>query len=406
MTDLHSNDLEMDALGAALLTPEAFATVRSVLNPEHFFNPHHRKFYGAMLELSKNGKPLEQRLLAEHLGKAFGSMGGASFYVQLLESPASPLNADHYAGQVLELFKKRSLHASLKQAVSDLQKGKDFGDVLQAAQEATLGVSEGRGAVVRTVKELMLSPEWDEEPGHVKTGIDALDRRTGGFRKCALTVVGGKTHMGKTSFKTSCAYNAARAGARVLFATYEMDGMSIVKERLLGVAGSDETLFDVADRILIYDTAVLAGLGADDSVEALCATAIAEHMKVPLDVVFVDFIQLVKTRERYEKRYIELGTVARALAALSLKLTAAVVASSQLSREAKQEPDLNDLKESGDIENAASLVLFPVRPSYFDPTSQPPEKEPATCIIAKNRFGGDLGRVPIWWEGNRRRFYG
>lgn len=133
---------------------------------------------------------------------------------------------------------------------------------------------------------------------------------------------------------------------------------------------------------------------------------LALHSRWQFDILFVDYIQKLSKR-KYETYRLMIGDICRDLEGLAKRLGIPVVAMSQLSRESSQEPDLHDLKESGDIENCAALVMFPVRPSY-ESIGMTRSAEECKLLVPKNRFGWE-GKTTVWFEGDDEmgtRFYG
>ncbi len=386
---------EMAIVGVALQRPELLPHLKSRVTPGMLHGQARELFVG-LCGLLKEGKPITPQ--------SVGSLGANPDYVfQCMgESAATDeTTVDYYIRTVEDYARRSLLFESCVKTNNDLEAGEPVMEVADALQSKLATVAADRGEIQRSLKEVMLS-EWDSHVTFTSSGYERLDARIGGYPAGYLSVVGGKTGMGKTGFAASSAVYMAQAGKRVAFAAYEMSAIDIAQTRMQFPAGGESGLYEIAERIYIDDP---LAVGGDRMVESLCLRMLALHSRWKFDALFVDYIQKL-TRRRYETHRLMIGDVCRELEGLAKRLAIPVIAMSQLSRESAAEPDLNDLKESGDIENCAALVMFPVRPSY-DKIGTSDGVEECKLLIPKNRFGSG-GMTTVWFEGDKdmgTRFY-
>lgn len=402
--NLHDSALEFSLIGTLLTNPETIPDIVSVLRPEHFFDDTARTIYSEILTLRRSGKALNIPALRRNLeARQPDSYPWGKFLVELADVAVLPSGATHVASEVIGLFQRRSLYRAVATAQVDLEKHEPTIDVLARLLSACNSAQSASGVVVSSLRDIMLSEDWGERHAVVPTGLGEVDYMlNGGVPRKGLSVIGAKTGMGKTSFLASLCCNMAEAGYKTMFATYEMDGASIAHERMVKIMGSEDALFDVSSNISFYDPASMAGAGADETIETLCLHATAAKDR-GLDVLLVDYIQCVGVRAKLENRHQRVGWAAQALFNISKRLDIAVVVASQLNRESKSIPDLADLKESGDIENRAHVVLFPVRDSYADFHVQPDPEE--IRVYCKKHRTWKTGVASCWWSPSKTKFY-
>jgi len=250
-------------------------------------------------------------------------------------------------------------------------------------------------------------------PQLLSTGFSDLDHLIGGWRPGSLNIIGARPAKGKSALLLGFAAHAARQKQVALIFSLEMTGAEIVGR--LAVAGAGVNLFDLTTGAALQAqwpavTSALTGLAGepiwlDDTggiaLPELRAKALRLATRAPLGLIIVDYIQLVTTGQRTDKRYLELGLISRGLKGLAKELNVPILAAAQLSRAVEQrsdrKPTLADLRESGDLEQDADTVLF------IDRQDQDLDYQPAELIVAKHRHG-PTGTVALLWRRARASF--
>lgn len=420
----HSVEAEESVLGAILIDPDAILRVSEILRPDDFYVAKNRYVYEAMLALFEDRTAIDYVTLSERLdaSKRLRAAGGDLHLANLLNVVPSALNVDSYAERVKELSVRRKL---LRMASEAARLGYDetipLDEVLGAVDRAALALhndrerGESRLRHVESVLGEVFDTLSDAAEGGgaavLSTGYRDLDRILGGFRRGGLYIVAARTGIGKTAFLLTLAARIAGEDKRVAFFSLEMSAQD-VGDRLLAMRGA-ATLWElttcnvkdwqwpaIAEAI---GTASELPLMIDDtpalSVEALRTKAVRLSLEDKLDIVFVDYLQLMRTdaRERGEQRYREIARVTQGLKALAKELRVPVIAAAQLGRNAEGTvPTLVDLRESGDIENDADGVIF-IHRERDRSTSN------AQIIVAKHRHGA-TGIVDVYWIPERVTF--
>jgi replicative DNA helicase len=430
----HNLEAEMSVMGAMLLDRDAIGAVCELLRPEDFYRQAHGTLFEVIQEL--DGRNVEPDLVSvsealEREGK-LDEVGGKPYLVELLEVLPSAANVRHYADIVrVHAVRRRLARAGDEIRREALQGSHDSAALLDRAESVIFEIGEretARGTVaVRDVLAATFTriEKMQESPGAV-TGLDTgfyrLNDMTGGLQPGDLVVVAARPSMGKTTFALNIARNAClEGGARVLLFSLEMTEEQIAQNLLCAQAGIDATklrkgqLPDHAWQKLstaandLHDTRFFI-----DSTPALSPTMIrtkSRRLKLKeggLDMVIVDYLQLVASPPRAENRQQEISVISRNLKELARELRCPVVALSQLNRsvDAREDhhPRLSDLRESGAIEQDADLILFLYREDYYKGEEIPAEEgRPTEVIIAKQR-NGPTGKVLLQFRPSMLRF--
>ena len=250
----------------------------------------------------------------------------------------------------------------------------------------------------------------------VPTGFTELDRQTGGLKSGNLVIVAGRPSMGKSALAENIALNVAMKDKTVVMFSLEMKNSEIIKRLICnGIRMSEQEMLQDTNnafkksqefanllktkKMYGYDSGTLS----ITKLQTVCRK-ISKREK-GIDLVIVDYIGLMQTNiRRNSSRAQEIGEISHALKRLAQDLDCTVICVAQLNRSAEQraehEPVMSDLRESGDIEQDADIILFPYRPSVYDEEISPRE---AKLIIAKNR-NGSCGSLPLVWIGEQYRF--
>ena len=416
-------EAEQSVLGAILLENGSMAKAMELLVEEDFYRTAHRKVYVAMLELSEQGEAIDQITLTERL-KAKGeleSIGGATYLAELVQVVPTAANVKYHSKIVREKALLRGLIATSTDIITRGYDGTaPVDDLLDFAERSVFGLAQGKmgrsftplNHIIKDSLHLVdrLSKRKERVTG-VATGFYDLDELTAGLQPSDLVVIAGRPSMGKTSLALGMAQHAAiHGGATVGIFSLEMSNAQLVLRMLSSEAHVDshalrigklqkEDWWRLAEaagrleqaRIFIDDSGGL-------SVQQMRGKARRLKAEAGLDLLIVDYLQLMQGRSDAESRQQEISDISRSLKALAKELDIPVVALSQLSRavEARKPPIpvLADLRESGAIEQDADVVMFIYREEVYDPESE--KKGIADILLRKHRNGP---------TGDRRLFF-
>ena len=427
----HSEESERAVLAAILLDSERhLAATSSRLKPEDYYFERHRVLYKAMLSLQEAESPIDLRTLQARLEQRgqFESAGGVA-YLATLEVDLPDLGrVDSY----VEIIKERALRRRLLDACTEIYRkaldgGLEAEKALAEAESRVLHLSEE--AVARTF--VPLSQIYEEtmeelernganEFSGLRTGFVDLDRKTHGLQPGNLIIVAGRPGMGKTSLALNMATHVAHDEKKAAgFFSLEMSAREIAMRVLCSttdipfhklrsgrLSGEDwkrlhQAKQDGQESKLFVDDS------ANPSLLEVASKARRLKKQDGLALLVVDYLQLMNAGGRYENRNLEIGAMTRGLKQLAKELEVPVVALSQLSRLPERRgkdhrPQLADLRESGNIEQDADIVMFVYREEVYEP-EDPDVEGLADLIIAKHR-NGETGSVRLVFLGDTTTF--
>lgn len=431
----HSIEAEQAVLGAFLLADSTLYefVVRDGLKPQDFYLPQHRAIFDAILRLYDKSQPTDVLLVAEELRResALEDVGGVDA-VQNLAARVGNVGALREHGRVVrELGMLRRLLGATYEIQEGVQAGREEPEeVVRQAQKAVLEVSDAsKSQEFRRIGDI-LQPELERleklESGEISasgtlTGFRDLDAITGGLQPGALVIIAARPAMGKSAFVTNVAENVSMHRENplpVALFSLEMAERELVIRFMASQAsikGDDIARARLRDRWpKIVQTATRisnAPLYVDDSSDIGVMEIRAKAQRLKMDhpegigLIIIDYLQLLRPDGRIESRVQQVGEMSRGLKILASEMECPVVALSQLSRGVESRPDkrpmLSDLRESGNIEQDADLVMFLYRDEYYHEDSAEPGV--AELIIAKNRSGG-LDRVRLMFQKEYPRF--
>jgi replicative DNA helicase len=420
-TPPHSPEAEKNVLGGILVNNKSLNVVLSVITPEDFYQESHRTILDRIVHLVDKGIPVELLSLSEELRRA-GSLeevGGAAYIASLMDGVPKSLNVEYYAKIIKEkALLRRLILSSAKIISSSYEQKEDADDLLSIAQESILDVAEQRTRqgflslshlAPLTMQQIEGLAERREAVTGVPSGFRRLDELTSGFQGSELVIVAARPSMGKTAICLNIAQHVGlKTDKSVGFFSMEMSKESIVTRMLCADAGinihearngmiNDRELQKLrlsaerlaAARIYIDETPAL-------TLMEMKAKARRLKLERHLDIVFVDYIQLMRVGGRYENRNQEMSFISRSLKELAKELHIPVVGISQLSRapekgRSKPRPQLSDLRESGAIEQDADVVIFIFRQEMYmskeERQTDTKWKGVAEVIVAKQRNG-------------------
>jgi replicative DNA helicase len=430
ITRPHSPEAEEAVLGAILITPEVFYEVAEILQEDDFFLHRHRFIWQACEKLVAQQKPLDLLTVTErlHMDGKLNEVGGPAFLTKLLNQVPTSLHAVGYARMVEEhALRRRLLHAAQKIAGEAMDTQKEVSEILDTSEQAVFSVSQRQlGHHMRPfsllMQELMTQIEEASQIDNpmlgLPSGFSELDALLGGLRPSSLIIGAGRPSMGKTSFVVSLVRQVLQQQKKVAFFSIEMsdDEISVLllaQESGLPIERLPKGKFTPEEWQRLYaasKTAETWPLHLDDSpvltpsqVRSRCRKVMLEG---GLDLVIIDYLQLMHSGTRAENRTQEVANISRDLKILARELEVPVFALAQLSRAVEQRADkrpmLSDLRESGALEQDADVVMFLYRPEKYDALDAS-LKGKAEVIVAKHRKG-PTGVVPLHFVPEKMMF--
>jgi replicative DNA helicase len=431
----HNLEAEKSVLGAILVNNEAFNHAAELIDARDFFRDAHRRIFDKMVILSERGDAIDLVTLKEELARMgeLEAVGGPAYVASLADGVPRSANVEHYARIVKEKATLRNLIFSANKILANAYQAEDDPDViLDGAEKAIFEIAEDRiRAGFTPLKDLVQSSfatieKLQQHKGMVTgvpTGFVDLDEMTSGLQPSDLVLVAARPSMGKTSFVLNIAQHVGiHTDMTVGFFSLEMSKEQLFMRMLTGEARIDAHRFrsgylnekdygrlshalgTLAEaRVYIDDTASTGVL----EMRAKARRLQAEH---GLNLLIIDYIQLMQGRGRFESRQAELASISRSLKGLAKELQVPVVALSQLSRapetRSDHRPQLSDLRESGALEQDADVVMFIYRDEqYRDADGQPnQESEGVAEIIVGKQRNGPVGTVKLAFIKEHTRF--
>jgi replicative DNA helicase len=417
-----SVEAERSILGAILLDNRAFNEAAEHLTPGDFSLDSNRRIYARMANLAELSKPIDLVMLVEELcrQKELEAIGGAEYVAGFLDGVPDRPSIAHYVHIVKEKAQLRGLISAAQVAISRALDGEQPVEIAGGLLQTVLDVEaqaqmnhalSGRDFMPEVLRELELEAQSGGLVG-LPTGLDPLDLITGGLRKGELVVVGALPSAGKTAFACQIITANAEAGNAVGVFSLEMSRWDLGKRFLSTVTAVSASKIRHPGHIKKDEWSVLATGAAeiaewpvwfDDSgtisVPELLARARLFISRMGAKLIVVDYLQIVRTEARDIRERV--SKVADALRQLAKAERIPVVLLSQLRRpqDVNDPPTIIDLKESGDIEAHAHLVLLLHAPTT--PDGKPTGED--TIIVAKNRNGAK-GPVPVTFSPHKLRF--
>jgi len=434
-TPPHSVDAEQSVLGGLLLDTQAWDQVGDSVTADDFYRQDHKLIFEAIGELAAESKPVDVITVSERLERRgkLDDVGGLAYLSTLARDTPSAANARAYAQIVREKSLLRSLVSAGHAIASSVftEDGTPARDLVNQAEQKVFEIAE-RGArrsegaqAVRVMLPGLIDKidEWHSNPDGMRgvaTGFIDYDRRTGGLRGGDLVIVAGRPSMGKTTLAINMAENVAldpNVKGSVLIFSMEMPSEQLMTRMLSSVGGvpqQDIRSGRISDQDWVRITSATSQLAEArifiDETPGLTPTELrarARRVKREhgLDMVVVDYLQLMQVAGTKENRATEISEISRGLKALAKELNVPVIALSQLNRSVEQrenkKPVMSDLRESGAIEQDADMILFIYRDEVYDKNT--PRKGEADIDLAKHR-NGETGHFVLTFQGQYTRF--
>lgn len=426
----HSIEGEQSVLGAMILDKNAVITATEILKPSDFYKEAHREIYESILEIYNRDEPVDLITLSEELKKrnTLDAIGGILYLADLSEAISTTANIRFYCEIVEEKsILRRLINASSEIIAKGYEADEDINIIIEAAEKKIFDITQKRSREgLDPIKEVLLESfsrieQMALNKGDLTgltTGFIDLDRKTSGLQKSDLVLVAARPAMGKSAFSVNLAVNSAlKGGASVAIFSLEMSKEQIV-QRMLSSESHVELQKVINGKLDEDDWPKLvramgplsqAKIFIDDTpgitlmeMKAKCRKL---KMEKGLDLVMIDYLQLMSGEGRNENRQQEISAISRGLKILAKEMDCPVIALSQLSRAPEMRSDhrpiLSDLRESGAIEQDADIVMFLYRDDYYHPDSE--KKNIGEVIIAKHR-NGPTGTVELVFMGEYTKF--
>lgn len=426
----YSLEAEQTVIGSMLMSREAVYTATEYVSEDDFYTPEQRTAFAAIYTLFRENRSIDLITVQDQLNKMgkLEEVGGIEYLTNISLNVPTSAHVKEYARIVQEKSVLRRLIRSANDIAADSFEGKEkLEEILNKAEERIFNIIQNRRTSDLMLIKSLISPALDSiaraygQHGAVTglpSGFIDLDHMTAGFQPSDLILVAARPSMGKSSFVLNITqYAAVKEKKSVAFFSLEMS-----KEQLTSRMISAEAMID-AQKIrngnlentdferLLNGASVLgeARIFIDDTPGISVADLRAKCRKLKLthglDLIIIDYLQLMTGSARSESRQQEISEISRSLKAIAREMQAPVIALSQLSRavesRADHRPMLSDLRESGAIEQDADVVMFLFREEYYNAT--PENKGQAEVIIAKQR-NGPTGSAKLLWLGEYTRF--
>ena len=411
---LFDRDMEEALIGSVLITPDAYVDAAPLVSAEDFYLHRNRWIWEAFIELFKSDSYFDVLTVKEALetNGHLEDVGGLEYLISLTNRVPSSQHAESYARTINALAVRRRLITAAKDiATLAYRKDTSVDDAISDAEKAIFGVSQDRykrdlvpisDAANEYLERLLLNASIPGGVTGLETGLKAVDKALDGLQRSDLIIVAGRPGMGKTGFMIGIAKHVGLALKRnVAFFTLEMSAEQLIQrmvaqetnidsQKLRSAKLSDSEAQEVVhalgvlseSRIFVDDTPAITPL----QMRTKCRRM---QMELGLDLVIVDYLQLMSGDTRTDNRVQEVSYISRYLKVLARDLNVPVLAAAQLSRAVEQRQDktpvLSDLRESGSLEQDADIVLFINRPEQMKEES--PLHNLAKLIVAKHRNG-------------------
>lgn len=429
-------DLEEAVLGAMMLEKGAINDAIDILKPDSFYKESHQKIYSVISELFGDSEPIDILTVTNRLRKKgeLDIVGGPFYISQLTNRVGSAANVEYYA----RIISQKHILRELIRISGDILKNAfdettDVFDLLDRAENDLFQVAEGNirknydsmsEIMKQAIHEIEESRKNTEGLSGVPSGFSKLDQMTSGWQKSDMIVLAARPGMGKTAFVLSMARNVAVQFKKpVAVFSLEMSSVQLVNRLISSeseINASKLRKGDLADHefaqlhsriknlseapIFIDDTPAL-------SVFELRAKARRLKAQHDIQLIVIDYLQLMTVGESKGNREQEISTISRSIKQIAKELNVPIIALSQLSRSVEmrggdKKPQLSDLRESGAIEQDADIVSFIYRPEYYgfnEDEEGNPVQGMAKIIIAKHR-NGSLGEIPLRFIGEYAKF--
>ncbi len=418
-------EAERSVIGAMILDERAVDDAAEIVEPVDFYSTKYQEIYKAILQVIDEKKPVDYITLEDKLksNNMYEIIGGIDELISISEAVGSAVNVKYYA----DIIKSKSIIRNLMRVSQDVIDmsiaNNSVGEVLEYAESNIFKISQNRKHQDLVKIQEMLEPtlarigEMSVNQGKltgVTTGLIDLDKQLSGLQNSDLILLAARPAMGKTSLALNIAYKASIENHVAIF-SLEMSKMQLT-QRLLSALSNINLSELVSGRVtewmnlgqasqLLAESKMFVDDTSSISLNELRSKCRKLKARGELDLVIIDYLQLMTTNSRNENRQQEISTISRGLKGLAKELNCPILALSQLSRAPDQRPNhrpvMSDLRESGAIEQDADVVLMLYRDDYYDPETDKPNI--AEIIVAKHR-NGPTGTVDMLFDKEHTKF--
>ncbi len=426
----HSREAEEAVVGAVFINSEVYYDIAQFLTADDFYIHRHKWIWEAFTSLHEQRIPIDLLTVSDELDRRgqLGELGGPAYLTSLVNQVPSSLNAESY-GRIVEGYsvRRKMINAANQIASIAYNERTSVDDVMDEAEKAVFNVSERRLKHDLQPISTVLSDYYDriddlakrpDDIHGVPTGFIDLDKMLTGLQPSDLLIIAGRPGQGKTGFLLSMAKNAGLTHKKhVAIFSLEMSNEQVVQRLIAQETGIDSQrlrtgqlreeewpLFTHAievfgdTHIYLDDTPAITPLQLRTKCRRL-------HMEFGIDLIIIDYLQLMGGDTRNDNRVQEVSYISRNLKILARELNVPVLAAAQLSRAVEQRSDkrpvLSDLRESGSLEQDADIVMFIYRPDQYEKDTV--KQNVAEIIIAKHR-NGPVGSVELVFRGALAKF--
>ncbi|MCI1958724.1 MAG: replicative DNA helicase [Clostridia bacterium] len=426
----HDAEAEKAVISSMFIDREAAGIAMESLKADDFYRPDNQQVFEAALELYSSGEPIDIITVKNKLEEkgVFEQIGGINAIAQIASSVGSSVNIKNYVKIVKDKSVLRELIKTSSNISQQCFEGKEnINYIVEKAEQGIFNIMQGRNSSgVYHVKDIAVSAferieDIYKNKGHltgVPTGFADFDAKTAGLQPSDLILIAARPSMGKTAFALNIAQNAAiRNNVSVAIFSLEMSREQLVNRMLCSEAMIDAQKLRTGEledddwpkliqalgplsqaNIYIDDTPAISPM----EIRSKCRKL---KLEKGLDLVLVDYLQLMSSDSKIDSRQQEISEISRSLKAIARELNVPLIALSQLSRACETRSDhhpmLSDLRESGAIEQDADVVAFIYRDEYYFPDTD--AKNQAELVIAKQR-NGPTGTVNLAWLGQYTKF--
>lgn len=421
----HNDEAEKGVIGAMFKSETAAILAHESLKEEDFYNPVMRELFSCTLHLSASSRPIDIVTMSDELERRnkLDGIGGTPFLVELVRSVPAASNVSEY----IKIVDNKATLRKLIKAAEEIQKGcyageEETSELLASAEKSIYDITMRKGGeelqeiqplLIKTFELMETLVRNNGKIEGVPSGYYDLDNTTTGFHGGELVLIAARPSMGKTSFGMNIIENAAiRCGKKAAVFSLEMPAEQLVLRMLCtearvdmqkvrrGQIEDDEWIKLSEAMTSISESSIFIDATPGITVPEIRSKARRVQMEHGLDVIMIDYLQLITGTGKFGSHQEEVAGISRQLKALAGELGVPVLALSQLSRapsgRTNHRPVLSDIRDSGAIEQDADVVMFIHREDYYEPT--PENKDKAEIIIAKQR-NGSLGTINLGWRG-------
>lgn len=418
---------EQDLLGGIIYNPKLIIPVVEHLKADDFYKTSHQLIYAAMCQLFAEGKDINITLLIDVIGKDnLKSVGGVTYLTELMTS-GMPLNPKTYINILKDKAYRRKAIKAMYEGIEKMTNEKEnanqiageLTNILTSTIENKISIMNEEKLFSATIEEIEKRYQTGGEIPGMRTGFTDFDKATNGLKKGELFVLGGRPSMGKTLMALNIADGLGESGHKGLIIELEMTAESLGMRRLAynsniqaqklqtgKLTGGEFEKIVKTYSYLSMKNNIFTDCSSYQSILTIKAKAKAMKQSHGLEFLIIDHLTLMDIPDKGNRSH-EIGEVTRQLKLLAKELDINIILLCQLSRAVEQRADkrpmMSDLRESGNIEQDADLIVFAYRDEYYNPESE--DKNIMEWIISKQR-NGRTGTLKLSYIDNLQKITG